>query len=159
MKDIAKIVSVLLLLRAVAGLLWGILVTLFRVSVWFIRLVFRIPRIITSESWKRKSYKKRMAAKKYHYVYETTIYGHTEVKKYIGKHSSNKHPDKDDYVGSGNFIRKAKKLNELYHVPPYRFKRRILRMCRSSDEAFKIEAELIQRVRNDKTYVNATLTG
>ena len=99
-----------------------------------------------------------MASKKYHYVYLTTIYGHTETKKYIGKHSSNIHPDKDSYVGSGNFIKKAKQLNEHYHhAPPYRFKRTVLRMCKTSEEAFKHEAICIRRVKNNPEYVNATL--
>lgn len=44
--------------------------------------------------------------KRYHYIYLTTIDGYW---KYVGKRSTNIHPTKDKYMGSGDFVREAHK--------------------------------------------------
>lgn len=59
---------------------------------------------------------------KYHYVYKTTnlING----KFYVGRHSSNKNPEKDNYLGSGKVLNKS-----LRKYGYKNFKREILEFC------------------------------
>lgn len=160
MKDLIKIIVVLSLLwkltTGILGVLWVVMRTLLRV-LWF---PFKsIKKCLWGPS-RDSGYHSRMAKKKYHYVYLTEVVSNSggESKYYIGKHSSNIHPNKDDYVGSGNYIKKAKELNEHYiSAPPYSFKRKVLKYCKTSAEAFAHEAELIRSVRGDKRYLNSTL--
>lgn len=76
---------------------------------------------------------------KYYYVYETEnlING----KKYIGKHHSNIKPENDGYLGSGKLITSAIKKYGRDN-----FKRKILCMCDTEEEAFEMEAFYIEAV-------------
>lgn len=84
-----------------------------------------------------------------HYVYEITnlING----KKYIGKRSCHCDISKDRYMGSGYALKEA--INK-YGIN--NFKKEIIFICKTDDEAYKKEAYYIQikNATNDKMYYN-----
>ena len=85
---------------------------------------------------------------KRHYVYETTnlING----KKYIGKRTCNCPIEEDKYIGSGKLLKKA-----IEKYGKENFKKEILQVCNSEEDAYKKEIELIHiynAVDNEKYY-------
>lgn len=72
----------------------------------------------------------------YHYVYE--IENKVNGRKYIGKRSSKKEPEKDWYMGSGFALKKAK---EKYGIE--NFEKKILKVFETSHEALEYEREVI----------------
>lgn len=72
----------------------------------------------------------------YHYVYE--IKNKVNGRKYIGKRSSEKEPEKDWYMGSGFALKKAK---EKYGIE--NFEKKILKVFETSHEALEYEKEII----------------
>lgn len=81
---------------------------------------------------------------KYNYIYKTTnlING----KFYVGRHSSNKEPEKDRYLGSGkNFIKALKKHRRI------NFKREILEFCDNFIEMCEKEVYWIKKLNAVKS--------
>ena len=83
-----------------------------------------------------------------YYVYEITnlING----KKYIGKRSCKCPIEEDKYMGSGTLLNKAKKKYGIDN-----FKKEILEVCNSEEEAYAKERELVHicnAVNSDKFY-------
>lgn len=89
-----------------------------------------------------------------HYVYLTTNL--VNDKKYIGKHSTDKMVEDDDYFGSGVLISKA-----ISKYGKKNFRREILHYCNSEEEAFNLEIKEIKE-RNaieDSKYYNLAFGG
>lgn len=81
----------------------------------------------------------------YHYVYciENLVNG----KVYVGKHSTD---DLDDgYMGSGKLL-----TNAIKNYSVDNFRKHIIKMCESSEEAFDLERQLVdeQFVNDENTY-------
>lgn len=74
-----------------------------------------------------------------HYVYE--IINLMNNKKYIGKRSCHCSIEDDDYMGSGILLKKAYKK-----YGKDKFKKSIVKICLSSDEAYSFEKYLIEKV-------------
>jgi hypothetical protein len=86
-----------------------------------------------------------MANKKYHYVYKTI--NMINEKFYYGVHSTNKIDDK--YIGSGKILKTAiKKYGRKS------FKKEIIQMFESREEAFNFEADIIkmEMISDDRCY-------
>lgn len=84
--------------------------------------------------------------KKYHYVYKIT--NDIDDRYYIGKHSTNNL--NDNYMGSGLLLRRLFKKYGIEH-----FKKEIIKMCESNDEAYKYEALLVtNETLKDKNCLN-----
>lgn len=84
--------------------------------------------------------------KMHHYVYITlnTI----NVKKYIGKHSTNN--INDDYMGSGSILKE-----DINKYGRENFEKYIIKECSTSEEVFYLEKELSEKckvVENDEWY-------
>ena len=89
-----------------------------------------------------------------HYVYLTTNL--VNDKKYIGKHSTDKSIEDDNYLSSGVLIAKA-----ISKYGRNNFRREILHHCDSEEEAFDLEIEEIKK-RNaidDDMYYNLATGG
>lgn len=71
-----------------------------------------------------------MLKTKYNYIYK--IVNSVNNKIYVGRHSSNKPPEKDNYLGSGVFIKKA-----IKKYGKENFKREVLEMCLPCDSHLK----------------------
>lgn len=83
-----------------------------------------------------------------HYVYLTTNL--VNNKKYVGKHSTDKTIEDDTYLGSGVLISKA-----ISKYGAKNFKREILHICSSEEEAFALEIKEIEErnaVESDMYY-------
>lgn len=83
-----------------------------------------------------------------HYVYEITNL--INDKKYIGKRSCHCPIEEDNYMGSGIVLKKAQKKYGIKN-----FKKKILEVCNSEDQAFKREEYLgnyYNVVRNNMYY-------
>lgn len=89
--------------------------------------------------------------KKYHYVYKIT--NDIDDRYYIGKHSTN--DLNDGYMGSGLILQKLFKKYGIEH-----FKKDILKLFESSDDAYKYEGELVNNeTLKDKNCLNIQLGG
>lgn len=84
-----------------------------------------------------------------HYVYE--IVNLINNKKYIGKRSCHCSIESDDYMGSGVALKKAYKKYGRNN-----FRKNIIKICSSSDEAYLYEKYLIEKVHayESKMYYN-----
>lgn len=83
-----------------------------------------------------------------HFVYLTTNL--VNSKEYVGKHSTNKKIEDDTYLGSGVLISKA-----ISKYGAKNFKREILHICSSEEEAFALEIKEIKErnaVESDMYY-------
>lgn len=83
-----------------------------------------------------------------HFVYLTTNL--VNSKEYVGKHSTNKKIEDDTYLGSGVLISKA-----ISKYGAKNFKREILHICSSEEEAFDLEIKEIEErnaVESDMYY-------
>lgn len=92
--------------------------------------------------------------RKYNYVYELRLRQDPRY-YYIGKHSSDKEPEKDNYAGSGRGLRafKAKYGRDC-------FSRTILQFCGSCQEALDVEAALVtEETLRDPFCLNRSLGG
>ena len=89
-----------------------------------------------------------------HYVYEITnlING----KKYIGKRSCHCPIEEDSYMGSGTLLKRA---IDKYSIE--NFKKEILQVCNSEDEAYELETKYIENVKaySDRKYYNIACGG
>lgn len=84
-----------------------------------------------------------------HYVYEIT--NNINGKKYIGKRSCKCSIEKDSYMGSGWLLKKAQQKYGINN-----FKKTILKVCDSQEDAYKEEERLIAQydATNDEMYYN-----
>lgn len=92
--------------------------------------------------------------RKYNYVYRLRLKDDPRY-YYIGKHSSDKEPEKDTYTGSGRGLRA---LKDRYGKDC--FSKEILQFCNSCQEAFDVEASLVtEEVLRDPFCLNRVLGG
>lgn len=86
---------------------------------------------------------------KYHYVYKTTNL--INQKFYVGRHSSNKNPEKDNYLGSGEVFSQSFRKNGRKN-----FKREILEFCRDFEILCKREEFWIKELKAVELGYNLT---
>lgn len=90
----------------------------------------------------------------YHYVYEITNL--INNKKYIGKRSCKVPMEEDKYMGSGIYIKRA-----LGKYGIHNFKKEILEVCDTEEQAFQREIFYIEEVKayNNPNYYNISSGG